>query len=1126
MKINEISKQSPLEEGVIGKKVVPAIGFVDAGIRGAQGDYTGAGIATLAGGLGMVPTLPSQAASVSLDVLNQLRDYAKEKGGWKALGKEYYDSIKNQEYDPSFLPEGFEELDRLERAGRLDEAGLRDILFNPRKYGSMAMDFLRNLRKSKPDSDLAADASRRVEPKFEPPATPKAPDKGPINVEKEFERIRAEKAAAEKAEAEAAKAAAEKKSAEEIAAQAKEVKRKPWESDRAFKDKLDKLPPEVRAKYLQDLADLEKIPKSTLQKAGDKVLGTTKDVVTYPFRHPIRTTLAAPSVLTGLGTGYYYMQDPDAGLGTAFGRTLRKGAEVGADVASGAIFGKPKSEVIKDIHKAAEKSNLWSDQPDVDNTPQSPSADSSAEKPAEAPAEKPSIIKKEIPWQGKAPADKEKEITERYAQFLNDAEEKPSYSKDQYIGWAKKYSEQYGVPLSMVLHAMFKETGWLGDAEKMRTARSPTGARGVMQIQPEYAEKGAYKIKVKDLTDPEKNIEAGVRGLAYYYNKYKTPEKALAAYNAGEGGASSFLKTGDVNTLRTKETRNYIKGFKDNVIHQLEKFYPRDKQKVAQVATDVLATAVGAGNAQAADEIPTAQGGPEKVDRSGKTPRAPNAAELAKLNKQLQNYKDPVKELEKIAQQEKEIADRVAAQQKKAEELKQQYEKEKSSIKDEPGTVRIGPVKITAPAWLTGKDEKSTKKSAVPKEVPAVDDFGNVIEPVKITKKSNTTTQKSKPAGSTTTVTDTQGRSVTYTKNEKGQWVSPDGQMLPMPGQNIEPQADAKPKTQQSVSGTIQRSFGPSSPKADSDLTKPAAGVSAATVAPKSEPPVAVVPSADRGEKKAKTTTNKVVSEPKDEVPSKDSPAADASSKEKVNVRKEFEKAFAAARAKQMLDTGKGSGGTFTFKNPVTGKEAQFTTDYADEVTPKAKVSRPSQADLDASGSKIGAGYKAAADAQASAKAKLRRADDIDRIIKQLDDQGDTAPVDTEDDLEKLIKSLQAEPVKVDKPADVLRSTDGTPVKSGSGDPWGTGTSNKQDIERAKAELQQKIDAEKAKKDLQAVSPDLTPKEPSFLDRWNQGIDTLTGNRRPPDDRETIRVPESVNTELQDILWLAGRTKK
>jgi hypothetical protein len=179
-------------------------------------------------------------------------------------------------------------------------------------------------------------------------------------------------------------------------------------------------------------------------------------------------------------------------------------------------------------------------------------------------------------------------------------DEEKKYSTDQYLAWAKKYADQYNVPLPLVLHAMYKETGWLRDPERMRTAKSPTGATGVMQIQPEYAEKG-YGIKIKDLVDPEKNIEAGVRGLAKFFNKYGSPEKALAAYNAGEGGASKFLKTGDLNTIRSKETRNYVKNYKDDAIHQLDKFFPKDKQKVAQIATDILGTAVGAGSARAGE---------------------------------------------------------------------------------------------------------------------------------------------------------------------------------------------------------------------------------------------------------------------------------------------------------------------------------------------------------------------------------------------------------------------------------------------------------------------------------------------------------------------------------------------
>jgi hypothetical protein len=113
--------------------------------------------------------------------------------------------------------------------------------------------------------------------------------------------------------------------------------------------------------------------------------------------------------------------------------------------------------------------------------------------------------------------------------------------------------------------------------------------------------------------------------------------------------------------------------------------------------------------------------------------------------------------------------------------------------------------------------------------------------------------------------------------------------------------------------------------------------------------------------------------------------------------------------------------------------------------------------------------------------------------------------------------------------ANVLRSTDGTPVTSGTGEPWGTGTSTKKDIERAKDELQKKIDDEKFKKELQKISPDLSEPEQGnrWIDKWNQGIEALTGKERmTPDDMNRIRVPESVNTELNDILWLAGRVKR
>ena len=105
-----------------------------------------------------------------------------------------------------------------------------------------------------------------------------------------------------------------------------------------------------------------------------------------------------------------------------------------------------------------------------------------------------------------------KKIYNSIKEILSEANSKqaaPKYTTQQYIDWAKKYADEHGVPHSVVLHSMFKETGRSGDPEKMRAARNPrSGASGVMQIVPKYAPHAPYKIDPKDLHDPEKNIAA------------------------------------------------------------------------------------------------------------------------------------------------------------------------------------------------------------------------------------------------------------------------------------------------------------------------------------------------------------------------------------------------------------------------------------------------------------------------------------------------------------------------------------------------------------------------------------------------------------------------------------------
>jgi Transglycosylase SLT domain len=79
-------------------------------------------------------------------------------------------------------------------------------------------------------------------------------------------------------------------------------------------------------------------------------------------------------------------------------------------------------------------------------------------------------------------------------------------------------------------------------------ARSPKGARGLMQVLPSTGRQyGAL-----DLFDPKVNVDAGVRHLKSLLRRFELPV-ALAAYNAGEGAVARF---GGIPPFR--ETRNYV----------------------------------------------------------------------------------------------------------------------------------------------------------------------------------------------------------------------------------------------------------------------------------------------------------------------------------------------------------------------------------------------------------------------------------------------------------------------------------------------------------------------------------------------------------------------------------------
>jgi len=84
-----------------------------------------------------------------------------------------------------------------------------------------------------------------------------------------------------------------------------------------------------------------------------------------------------------------------------------------------------------------------------------------------------------------------------------------------------------------------------------RTARSPVGAQGLMQLMPRT---GRW-LGATDLYDAEQNVDAGVRYLKYLQERFDgNLRKTIAAYNAGEGNVQRYNGVPPFS-----ETRSYVK---------------------------------------------------------------------------------------------------------------------------------------------------------------------------------------------------------------------------------------------------------------------------------------------------------------------------------------------------------------------------------------------------------------------------------------------------------------------------------------------------------------------------------------------------------------------------------------
>jgi soluble lytic murein transglycosylase-like protein len=107
----------------------------------------------------------------------------------------------------------------------------------------------------------------------------------------------------------------------------------------------------------------------------------------------------------------------------------------------------------------------------------------------------------------------------------------------------ERHCDRYGVDPVLVRAVIQVESNF--DASTV----SHKGARGLMQLMPGTAK----RYGVKDLHDPEQNIQGGVRYLAYLLELFGDMPRALAAYNAGEG---AVMKYGGIPPY--EETSTYV----------------------------------------------------------------------------------------------------------------------------------------------------------------------------------------------------------------------------------------------------------------------------------------------------------------------------------------------------------------------------------------------------------------------------------------------------------------------------------------------------------------------------------------------------------------------------------------
>ncbi len=156
----------------------------------------------------------------------------------------------------------------------------------------------------------------------------------------------------------------------------------------------------------------------------------------------------------------------------------------------------------------------------------------------------------------------------RELQEIKRAFEKSRYNKSltKYRPIIRKYAKRYGFDWRLIVAQIMQESKF---REK---ARSPVGARGLMQVMPRTAKELTRELDVEYiLINPRENIAAGIYHLRKQFNFFPNADKVnrlklgLASYNCGAGrvfDAQDIIRYHAKPAMQWKYVSPYLKKLK------------------------------------------------------------------------------------------------------------------------------------------------------------------------------------------------------------------------------------------------------------------------------------------------------------------------------------------------------------------------------------------------------------------------------------------------------------------------------------------------------------------------------------------------------------------------------------